>query len=179
MKRLLRWIFHTLTAMSLLLFVAGVLLCVRSYWVEDFLQHYDGQIILSSVSFSQGSIIVNRAVGLQWLVLSSNEYLTFPVARGTSSLHRSFTCSFATKPLQTVVFASKLDETGKWVNFGYDQTLIFPIYLPIVLAAVLPLAWLRWRMRSQFQAGHCPACGYDLRASKDRCPECGMAISIA
>jgi hypothetical protein len=51
-----------------------------------------------------------------------------------------------------------------------------PYWLLILLTALLPAIWFyRWWRHPP--AGHCSVCGYDLRASKDRCPECGMLIT--
>ena len=49
----------------------------------------------------------------------------------------------------------------------------FFLALPIALAAV---RWANARRRKRMViAGQCVGCGYDLRASPDRCPECGLA----
>jgi hypothetical protein len=49
--------------------------------------------------------------------------------------------------------------------------------------AILPAIWLvsfRLNRRKQRQvAGLCRRCGYDLRASKGRCPECGTVPALA
>jgi hypothetical protein len=48
---------------------------------------------------------------------------------------------------------------------------------PLWLTGRLLLAWRRRRRRRM--EGHCPACGYDLRATPDRCPECGREVAKA
>jgi hypothetical protein len=56
--------------------------------------------------------------------------------------------------------------------------VVLPAWLPfsitaLLLAARLVPAWRRLRRRELARAGRCVGCGYDLRASPHRCPECG------
>jgi hypothetical protein len=61
---------------------------------------------------------------------------------------------------------------------------IFALRLPmiLILSAIAPFMWTWfigsriWRRRYREKHGLCLHCGYDLRASKDRCPECGSTI---
>jgi hypothetical protein len=53
-----------------------------------------------------------------------------------------------------------------------------PYWFLALLTAAIPArwVWLRARARRRRRSNCCPACGYDLRASTERCPECGTMI---
>jgi hypothetical protein len=61
---------------------------------------------------------------------------------------------------------------------GLVDGVIVPYWLLSLLFALAPVWWANaWRHRrrevQRQRKGLCPACGYDLRASPERCPECG------
>lgn len=61
------------------------------------------------------------------------------------------------------------------VTAGYLAGMLF--YLPPVLGVIWLVGWLRRRKRAKrVAAGLCVKCGYDVRASPERCPECGTAV---
>jgi hypothetical protein len=67
-------------------------------------------------------------------------------------------------------------------RFGFasdDRHLACPYWFIMLLTAILPGArlagWRRRARRLRMRPGLCQHCGYDCRATPDRCPECGTA----
>ncbi len=73
----------------------------------------------------------------------------------------------------------QLTDSGNRIRW---RRLSMPLWLLALLLAILPIraflipAAAVWRRRRRIRRGCCPSCGYDLRASANRCPECGMIV---
>jgi hypothetical protein len=72
-------------------------------------------------------------------------------------------------------FVRQKPGSSDWTDFA----LVAPLWFVAIMAAILPASrlgfWIRHRQRKHRQEiGFCYSCGYDLRATPDKCPECGM-----
>jgi hypothetical protein len=116
--------------------------------------------------------------------------LQLRLTRNVILTHSADWCG-APQPLQ---FDSDFDSAGPggtgfaWRSnrhpSGLDWDVMVPAWSFLLLWLVPMAAWrdlnrARLAQARRRAAGLCPACGYDLRASKDRCPECGRPISSA
>jgi hypothetical protein len=61
----------------------------------------------------------------------------------------------------------KIITAGQHVRVPWWSLAVFTVATPAIRIVSL------FNRRHRRLAGHCPRCGYDLRATPDRCPECG------
>jgi len=58
-----------------------------------------------------------------------------------------------------------------FIRWRFDFTAIF------ALLGTLPWLIAHWPRRKKPRDGYCIQCGYDLRATPERCPECGTVVT--
>lgn len=169
-----RILFNSLCAISLLLAVATALLWGRSYWVADNFRHTGPA---EAEEFASG-------LGASWLV----RYQDFARA-GVQEYARHQWVTHASLTIR----AQDRDAAPDYLRFGgvrafhyqnipdgYSE-VAFPAWLMALMFSILPAVWLFRRQRAERRKGTgcCLTCGYDLRATPDRCPECGTLRRIS
>ena len=191
MRRAGRILYNLLTAISLLLLLTTVTVWVRSYWVSDefswilFAQDFQGKGIICSrggIKYSKYETHSPEFHRLQaeWIFHHSVRKATeYPIYQDSSVLPllppRYRAIGFEYVPKATAQENSGLTSSA--------SSLTLPLYFPTLLFTLLPAHYFfrtrrRRRRAKRIAQGHCPACNYDLRASPDRCPECGLAATL-
>lgn len=174
-----RWTFRILAAVSLLLWLAIAVTWPMSYWwtVLYILNRYPEP---TSISLDSGRIWWSRGG------LGTPTDTGVRIEPNTASSGRSiFSLSFHTNDFRLLGFEhEKLNETiifGTLNNRQMIPTTLHAVALPLWFLLVLfswpILPWIRSRRRAAMPEHHCGQCGYDLRATPDRCPECGTAAA--
>jgi hypothetical protein len=156
-RRLLRILLNVATALSLLLCILTVVLWVRSYWyftiVDRMTARYEGR----AVALFNGEVALREPYHYKW----PRGWYFFDERRDFDE----------GRMYSVMVFP------GIWRGSrpGVDQWVSIDMAYPFGAFAALPLVRLArfWRRRRRVRSGGCPDCGYDLRATPDRCPECG------
>ena len=174
-----RRLLNILTALSLLLCVAVVVLWVRSY--SRFEQAWYARVPFAiSINSQQGSCKAEwtkRWPGLSYGLVTQHKALR-PVDRDRGSHYFMRECSVR---VGSFGFGRAVHNVG---NPGATTPTAFTIvtapHWGLGLAAAVPPALLlfRWhRRRRRPLAGHCRSCGYDLTGNVSGvCPECGDTL---
>jgi hypothetical protein len=157
--------FTSAAILSSILFVSAVAVWVRSHWEADaiFWTRGDpdgGCFILCT---AEGRVTITCSIYPSYrLGLGRYEKLLFYAPAGSPDHAFSPGNSF-------------------WGRLGFDafegsvfQGVSFPIGIPTILLAVVPVIWVRTKRSTP---GHCPRCDYNLKGNTSAvCPECGLAL---
>jgi hypothetical protein len=165
-----RGLFAILAAVSLLLFAAVCALWVRSYFVADDVR---GRWTKEGDELSIGVVCDSGAFHIS-VYRFSRRGVDPEVEEGRRV---SWSEEAPRGPQHWFGYHWNTFRIGPT---GFATMLVaVPAWAGVLATAMLPAAWLvQWVRRRRHGSGLCVQCGYDLRATPGRCPECG-AVAVA
>lgn len=190
MTRLLRILLNAATVLSLLLCGATVGLWVRSASIRDTWMRLDflprtGE--RQNIKFSSDRGTLAWAVDRRTVRVSGGEvrvgvwrHYADPVTAGTFRLADELLESPTPLQRQGFIFHRgrqyRMEASGE-SPFVPRFVAAVPMWFLTATFAIAPAigVYSYGRRKRRVARSLCPACGYDLRATPDRCPECGAA----
>ena len=198
MGRMHRWLQRIAVLLAVTLFVLGVGLWwlgarwnpfyARESWVVDGDHvHY----FVYQASFGGGRVWAHRSYR-RWILDSGEAHADFNRTHAGSS-----GAGWSDLPDRSWWYRprgnSRLNRVGLFYERSVNQAspsfvniswIVTVPYWILLLPGLAGPYWvgrmLRWRRQQRWRvSGRCTGCGYDLRATLDRCPECGAISGVA
>jgi hypothetical protein len=157
-----------LAAVSLLLWGLTIAIWISSYAGDRWVPWFQPNFRSHTPNFSFQVYVIRGEIHVLWFFSSSSSgwintsyYNAIPNRLGFAENHM---------PRGAVPAAYR--------GSSHLGVIILPVWLPFVtftaIATLLLARLYRWRrIQKRARMGLCVSCGYDLRATPDRCPECG------
>ena len=183
-----RRLFNLATIISLLFCIVTLGFLIRSYWVCDTLRFQSLHQSHLQFHYSRGGEMWESSRGAVLIGISETQF-DHPSPRPSG-----FEYERDADPTYPHLEIYHLRTTGweacgtvyaHWARTFQNSSekvtmIVIPAVIPTLAFGVLPVLGLVKKRRSKYRRarGLCAHCGYDIRATPDRCPECGHTYEL-
>jgi hypothetical protein len=169
MKPFRQWLIEGTVSLLLLLFIVSSALWIRSYWTHSMLGYFG---VGTSDGLRRDYYFVSKVGRITYIWFHQKAIIT----KAQWIMHDFPSSHDGTDGPLVLGFGVRT--VGSPYPFGWHEFTVPYLFVDLALVSMAFFGFkVAARYRRQMRPGLCIACGYDLRATPDRCPECGTIPS--